>query len=162
MKRIFIALAVLLSIQTAGAQVKTPAEAKRAVESATVASQNPKKAVKVATWMKLAKAYVDAYDAPAGNAWIGAGQQELKLIMANEKPVSVEQVTLADGPYTKEVYADKNLYYNASGVLAIIEVTKPVFDDALVKAYESYLKAYEVDLKKSKFNDVVVVSFAVV
>ncbi|MBO8485960.1 MAG: hypothetical protein IAB78_06005 [Bacteroidetes bacterium] len=155
MKRIFIALAVLLSIQTAGAQVKTPAEAKRAVESATVASQNPKKAVKVATWMKLAKAYVDAYDAPAGNAWIGAGQQELKLIMANEKPVSVEQVTLADGPYTKEVYADKNLYYNASGVLAIIEVTKPVFDDALVKAYESYLKAYEVDLKKSKFNDVV-------
>ncbi|MBO8444699.1 MAG: hypothetical protein IAC23_03255 [Bacteroidetes bacterium] len=155
MKRIFIALAVLLSVQVADAQVKTPSEAKKAVESAEAASQNPKKAEKVATWMKLAKAYVDAYDAPAGNAWVGAGQQELKLLMGSEKPSATENVTLAGEPYTKEVYAEKNLYFNAAGVLSMIEVTKPVFADALDRAYNAYQSAYKVDIKHSKTKDIV-------
>ena len=44
MKRILIALAVLLTIQVADAQVtKTPAAALKAVESAKAASENPKK-----------------------------------------------------------------------------------------------------------------------
>lgn len=155
MKRILIALAVLLSVQVADAQVKTPADARKAVESAEAAAQNPKKAVKVATWMKLAKAYTDAYDAPAGNAWIGAGQQELSLLMAGEKPSSTEHVTLAGEPYTKEVYADKNFYYGQDGRLAMIEVTRPVYADALEKAYDAYIKSYEVDVKKSKTKDIV-------
>ena len=68
MKKILIALAVLLSVQVADAQVKSPADSKKAVEAAEAASQNPKKAVKVATWTKLAGAYVEAFNAPAGNA----------------------------------------------------------------------------------------------
>ncbi len=155
MKRIFIALAVLLSVQVADAQVKTPSEAKKAVEAAEAAAQNPKKAVKVATWLKLAKSYVDAYDAPAGNAWIGAGQQELKLLMGSEKPSSTENVTLAGEPFTKEVYADKNFYFNASGALAMVEVTKPVYADALDRAYKAYQEAYKVDVKQSKTKDIV-------
>ena len=47
MKRILIALAVLLSVQVADAQTKTPEVAKKAVEAADAAAQNPKKAVKV-------------------------------------------------------------------------------------------------------------------
>ena len=90
MKRIFLALAVLFSIQIADAQVKSPAEAKKAVEAAEAATQNPKKAVKPATWMKLANAYVAAYDAPVGNVWIGARKQELMFMMGGEKSVSVE------------------------------------------------------------------------
>ena len=54
MKRILIALAVLLSVQMADAQTKTPEAAKKAVEAAKEASQNEKKALKVATWLKLA------------------------------------------------------------------------------------------------------------
>ena len=66
MKRILIALAVLISVQIADAQVKSPADAKKAVESAAEATANPKKAVKPATWIKLGNAYMDAYNAPAG------------------------------------------------------------------------------------------------
>ena len=61
MKKIIIALAVLLSVQFANAQVKPAATAKKAVESAELASQDPKKAPKVATWLNLAKAYMGAY-----------------------------------------------------------------------------------------------------
>ena len=68
MKRILIALAMLAAVQVADAQVKSPDAAAKAVEKAEVASQDPKKAPKVATWTKLAQSYVDAYNAPAGNA----------------------------------------------------------------------------------------------
>ena len=101
MKRIFIALALLAGIQLADAQVKSPADAKKAVESAEAAAQNPKKAEKVATWLKLASTYMDAYNAPAGSAWVGASKQELQLLMGNDKPVSVENAVLNGEPCTK-------------------------------------------------------------
>jgi len=154
MKKIILALAVLLSVQIAADAQKSPADAKKAVESAKEAAANPKKATKVATWLKLADAYVAAYSAPAGAGWLGAGKQELQLIMANDKPVATEEVTLAGEPYTKEVYETRNYYFNANGVLSIIEVTKPVYDDALAKALEAYSEAYKVDVKASKTKDI--------
>ena len=154
MKRILIALAVLLSVQVADAQTKTPEVAKKAVEAADAAAQNPKKATKVATWLKLATSYMDAYNAPIGNAWVGASKQELSLLMAGQKPVSVENVVIEGQPFSKEVYADKELYFNQAGQLIIIKVTKPVVEDALAKAIDAYEKAYEVDVKKTKVKDI--------
>jgi hypothetical protein len=154
MKKILIALALVLSVQVAGAQVKSAADSKKAVEAAEAAAQNPKKALKPATWLKLGDAYVNAYNSPYGNAWVGAGKQELMLIMGSEKPSSTEMVELMGEPYTKEVYAEKNFYFNGAGVLAMIEVTKPVYGNALAKALDAYKKAYEVDVKHSKDKDV--------
>jgi len=154
MKKILIALAVLLSVQIADAQTKTPEAAKKAVESAKVAAENPKKAAKVATWTKLAAAYMDAYSAPAGAAWLGAGKQELQLLMGNQKPVSVENVTVGGEQLVKEVYADKDFYYNGNGQLVLIDVTKPVYENVLDLAVEAYRKAGEVDVKGSKTKDI--------
>ncbi len=154
MKRILMALAVLLTIQMADAQVKTPADAKKAVESAAEATANPKKAAKPATWLKLANAYMDAYAAPMGNGWIGANKQELTFIMGNDKPSSTQNVTLAGETYSKETYKTMNYYFNANNQLALIEVTKPVYEDALDKALEAYLEAAKVDAKGSKTKDV--------
>ena len=154
MKRILIALAVLLAVQVADAQVKTPEAAKKAVESAKAAAENPKKATKVATWTKLADSYLDAYNAPVGNAWVGATKQELALLMGNEKPVSAENVELGGQSLVKESYENKDLYFNSNGQLVMINVTKPVYEDALAQAVAAYKKAYEVDVKKSKLKDI--------
>ena len=154
MKRILIALAVLLSVQVADAQTKTPEAAKKAVESAEAAAANPKKAAKLATWTKLASAYMDAYSAPAGAAWLGASKQELQILMGNQKPFSTENVVVAGDQLVKEVYADKEFYYNVNGQLAIINVTKPVVEDVLAKAAEAYKKAGELDVKGSKSKDI--------
>ena len=154
MKRILIALAVLLSVQVADAQTKTPEAAKKAVESAEAAAANPKKAAKLATWTKLASAYMDAYSAPAGAAWLGASKQELQILMGNQKPISTENVVVAGDQLVKEVYADKEFYYNVNGQLAIINVTKPVVEDALAKAAEAYKKAGELDVKGTKSKDI--------
>ncbi len=149
MKKIFIALAVLASVQIAGAQVK-PDAAKKALDAAVEASQNAKKNTKAATWTALGKAYVTAYDAPAGNIWQGATKNDLKLVMGGENPMSTETVTVAGEQMTKEVYANKNLYFNGAGQVAVIEVTKPVAENALIKAAEAYKKAYELDPKTAK------------
>lgn len=154
MKKIFIALALVLSVQAADAQVKSPEAARKAVESAEAAAQNPKKAVKVATWLKLGDTYMDAYNAPAGSAWSGATRQELQLIMGSEKPLSSEEVVLSGEPYSKDIYQDKEMYFNQNGQLVIVNVTKPVFEDALASALGAYVKAYEVDAKQSKLKDI--------
>ncbi len=154
MKRILIALAVLLAVQTVDAQTKSPDAARKALENAQAASQNEKKATKVATWTGLAKAYLDAYNAPAGNAWLGASKQELQLIMGNQQPTSVEGVVLGGQQLVKEVYADKDMYYTEDGQLVMIDVTKPVVENALAGAVEAYKKAYAVDAKQSKIKDI--------
>ena len=155
MKRILMALAVILAVQVADAQVKTPEAAKTALDKAITASKDAKKAAKVATWTKLAAAYMDAYNAPVGSAWLGASKQELQLTMGNDKPVSSENVILGGEPAEKVVYANKDFYFNQAGQLIMINVTKPVVEDALAGALEAYAKAYEVDVKKSKMKDIV-------
>ena len=154
MKRILIALAVLLTVQVADAQVKSPAAAAKAVTSAEAASKDAKKAAKVATWVKLAQSYMDAYNAPVGNAWIGATAQELSLLMGSEKPVSETQVELNGIPYLKVSYSNKDFYYGQDLKLAMIIVTQPVVEDALAKSFEAWKKAYEVDAKQSKVKDI--------
>lgn len=154
MKKILLALAVLASMQVANAQVKSAADAKKAVEAAEAAASNEKKAIKTATWIKLGQEYVKAYDAPTGNIIPGSSKTELALMMGSEKPVSTEAVEIQGAPYTKEVYADKNLYFNANGQLAVIEVTKPVYADALEKAIAAYQKAYDLDASHAKSKDI--------
>ena len=153
MKKLMIVLALLASVQVANAQGGAAA-AKKAVDAALAASQNAKKATKVATWMKLAESYIAAYNVPSGNVWVGAAENELKLAMGNEKPVSVENVILGGAQYTKQVFENKNLYLNSNGQLEIIEVTKPVVDNALDKALDAYKKAAEVDPKATKAKEI--------
>ena len=154
MKRILTVLALVLSVQFADAQTTSPAAAKKAVEAAEAAAKDAKKATKVATWLKLATSYMDAYNAPKGSAWLGASKQELQLVMGNEKPVSSETVVLGGDPCLKEVYAGKEYYFNEAGQLVMINVTAPIYPDALAKALEAYAKAYEVDVKKTKVKDI--------
>ena len=142
MKKILLVLALIATVQFAYAQ--KPEALKKAVEKAEVEAQNPKKAAKAATWLKLGEAYLKAYDAPAGNIWIGASQQELTIALAGQKPVAQEQV----GNYLKLVYADKDVYLNEAGSVAFYEVTNPIVENALEKAVEAYKKAYELEPKK--------------
>ena len=155
MKRILIALAVLLSVQVADAQMtKSPEAAKKAVETAKVAAENPKKATKVVTWLKLANSYMDAYNAPTGNLFLNTPRVQLEQMLALKQPIAAEQVEVDGTPYIKEDHGDKYLYFDAEGVLRIIEITKPVFEDALAGALEAFAKAAEVDVKGAKTKEI--------
>ena len=153
MKKIILALAVLLSVQVADAQTKAIDAAKQAAETAKAASEDAKKATKVATWLKLADAYMAAYNAPAGSAWVGASKAELQLVL-KERPFAAEEVVVGEETLVRESYAARDYYFTPAGQLVMIVVTQPVYPDALERALEAYKKAYEVDAKKSKVKDI--------
>ena len=138
MKKILIALALLVSVQVVNAQVKSVDAVKKAVETAEADAQNPKKNTKVATWLKLATVYMDAYEAPAGNVLVNSPRAQVQIMLGNEKPSSSEVVTVDGLNFKKEVYSNKNLYFDETDVLRIIEITKPVYEDALAKALNAY------------------------
>lgn len=155
MKRIITVLALVAAMTTAlSAQVKSISAAQSAAEKAKAEVENPKKNTKVATWLKFGKAMTDAYDAPAGSGWLNANRQELQLITGNEKPLSVESVVIAGQNWEKEVYPTRNYYFNQAGQLALIEITKPIYEDALDQALNAYVKANELDVKHSKVKDI--------
>ena len=156
MKKVFIALALLASVTFANAQnVKSENAAKAALEAAQAAANNAKKATKVATWLKLASSYMDAYNAPMGTGWIGAQAQELQLVMGGQRPTSEENVVIGGTNYLKKAYASSDYYFNEAGQLAMIKVTKPIVDNALGKALDAYKNAYKNDPKGTKTADIV-------
>lgn len=155
MKKILLILALAASVQVASAQgTKNPAAVKSAYEAAKAATDDAKKNTKVATWIKLGQVSLDAYMAPLGNAWLGASKQDLSIVMANEKPLSSEEVVVNGQNFTKEVYANKTFYFGQNGQLAAIEVTKPVIEHPLDEAFSAYKKAKELDVKGQKAKDI--------
>jgi len=154
MKKVLIILALAAAFTSANAQVKSISAAQTAVQKAQADVENPKKADKYATWIKYGQALMDAYSAPAGNGWIGATKDEIRLISNNDKPIAVESVVINGHPWEKEVYDTRNYYYNANGQLGLIQVTKPIYEDALDQALAAYKKAGELDVKHSKTKDI--------
>ncbi|MCF0174773.1 MAG: hypothetical protein HUJ95_05475 [Bacteroidales bacterium] len=156
MKRIFIALAAFmtLSLGVSAQQVKSPADAAKAVDAAEKTAENPKNAAKTATWLKLAKAYKGAYDAAVGPAIKGVDKAQVSVLLGSEKPSSVTSVVVGGQPYTKEVYENRNLYFNGNNILVFIEVTKEVVENSRQKSLTAYQKAASLDPKGSKTKEI--------
>ena len=154
MKRFLIALAVLLSVQVADAQVKTPAAAKKALDAAQVAAENPKKNTKVTTWTKLASAYMDAFNAPYGNFLVNTPKAQLTQMMIYKPSANIQLVEVMGENYSMDVLGDKTLYFDGTETLRFIEVTAPVVEDPLAGALNAYVKAAEVDVKGAKKEEI--------
>lgn len=151
MKKIILAMAVLASAQLAGAQeLKDVQSALKKVESAKEAVQNPKKAAAPATWIKLGQAYMNAYSVAQGNAWVGATDADLMLVMSKIQPKSVENVEMGGQPMVKKVYETADYYFAGNGVLSMIEVTEPSAIASLDEALAAFAKAGELDDKGKK------------
>ena len=156
MKRILIALSLILSLTMVSAQPKSAADALKALTKAQTAAADAKKAAKPATWITLAKAYVDAYDQPTRNILIGTAQNEVKLFLKDQKVLSTTTKKGAETDYTVDVYADKELWYNPDGILELYRVPPPAAEGNLLgEAITALEKAREADPKGSKTKDLV-------
>ena len=157
MKKFLAIIAIAASMTAVNAQAqnnKSVAAAKSAVEKAQAATENAKQNTKAATWIKYGQTLIDAFNAPAGNAWVGMSAQELQVLGAGERPMSESEVTIGGQPMRKQVYANKNYYFNQAGQLALIEVTQPVVENALDKALDAFAKAAQLDDKGQKTKDI--------
>lgn len=155
MKKFLIAAALIFSVTIMSAQPKNAAEAQKAVDKAVANSLDAKKSAKPATWISLAKAYIDAYEQPTQNILINSSQMEMKLFLKDQKIDSTITVKGPESTYTVDCYANKNLYYNQNGVLELWIVTKPAVEGNLLELAKSALfKANELDVKGSKKENI--------
>ena len=139
------------SLQVAFAQ-KPAAEMQKNVDKALEAAKDAKKGAKPATWVKLAEAYMAAYNNPVTNITMGIDKATFQM-MNKEKPLSVSNVTIEGQPFEKMEFSNVDVYFNPAGLLAIINVTHPsVEGDALCEAAKAYTKAYELGEKAEKVD----------
>lgn len=151
MKKLFFALALVCSLQLAYAQ-KPDADMQKGIDKALAASKDAKKGAKPATWMNLGKAYMAAYANPSANVSTGIDKTTFAL-MNKEKAASVSTVTLQGAAFEKHELSHVNVYFNAAGVLTIVEVTKPsVPGDLLGEAAAAYAKAFELGAKEKEVD----------
>ena len=157
MKKFFAIIAIAAAMTAVNAQAqnaKSVAAAKAAVEKAQAAAENAKQNTKTATWLKYGQTLLDAYNAPAGNVWVGMSAQELQVLSGGERPRSESQAVVGGQPMLKQEFSNKNIYFNQAGQVALIEVTQPLADNALAKALDAYKKAAELDTKAQKTKDI--------
>lgn len=157
MKKTFLALSLLLSATFAFAEVtyKTVADAEKGLAKAKSATEDAKKALKPATWISYADALVGAYNQPLHNVLVGTPANEMKMILREQKILSTTNEKAAGSDYVVDHYADKDLFYNAAGVLEFYVITKPAVEgNLLTDAQNALLKASELDVKASKKEEI--------
>jgi len=153
MKKIMILLAMLAASQLVFAQ-KSPDAVNKAVNNAKAASADAKKAEKVATWINLGKAYMEAYAAPQLNGIAGMAKEEIQLLMTGVKPTGSTEEVIGGVAYAVDIYPSCKYYY-ANNQLQFIVTTNPyVGGDLLEEARAAYEKAAELDVKGTKTKDI--------
>ena len=131
---------------------ETQTKMEKAIEKAEATANDAKKGAKPATWVKLAEAYMAAYNNPVTNITMGIDKATFQM-MNKEKPLSVSNVTIEGQPFEKMEFSNVDVYFNPAGLLAIINVTHPsVEGDALCEAAKAYTKAYELGEKAEKVD----------
>ena len=106
--------------------------------------ENPKKAGTWEPWFKLSQAYYDIYDYPNSDVYPNAQQFEVRLLTKG-KQFTTEERVVGEQTFTVDCYEDKDVYYDANGVLQFWLVKKPLMDDALERSTKALLKAFELD-----------------
>lgn len=153
MKKILTVLAILASVYTASAQ-KSEEAVKKAVAAAQLNCENPKKADKPATWIKLAQENVKAYKEPFGKGLMMMGvSRDILQAEGTAKPIETKNEEIKGTVLTVDIYPTCKYYFN-NNALRMIKVTKTYIPTALEDAVKAYAKAAEVDPKGTKTEEI--------
>ena len=146
MKRLVILMVVAAMAMPISAQnlSKKEADLIKYATNLETSLENPKKAGTWEPWLKLSQAYYDIYDYPNSDVYPNAQRYEVQLL-GKGKQFTTEERTVGDQTFTVDCYADKDIYYDANGVVQFWLVKKPLMEDALAKSSDALLKAYNLD-----------------
>lgn len=153
MKKLILALsAVALLGMAAQAQDFNKEALLQKIAKNEAAAADAKKSTKAATWINLAKSYIDAAIQPTKGLYLGGDSNsmllDLQVMALLGEPNSIEEVVVNDTPMTAMVYDYVTVYSSESQVTGWKQ-TATVFDGAVEKALEALDKAYELDPKQA-------------
>jgi len=126
---------------------KAKYESKMAKSNAEIV--DAKKSLDPKTWISRAELYTEMYELPVKNIMLGMLQLQVKTAMKSERS-QTDNAELQGSTYDVLKYPFVTLYFDKIGILTFWDITAPVTDDPLFVAREAYIKAYELDAKKSQ------------
>ena len=117
------------------------------IEKSNATIQDPKKNAKPDAWIARAELFMDVFDAQIYRAYPGMDMKTFSLLIG--KPTEQTQ-EVVEGITVDKFVMDRAEFYFANGSLDHWPVTKPVVENPLEVAYESLIKAIELDASKKK------------
>ncbi len=145
---ILVAAAIVAYAPQASAQVKVDvAGFKAKIEKSDADIANSKRNTRSATWLDRGKLFVDAYSAPVNGIYVNMDAPSAAILFG--KPQAVGEQQIGATTYTRQTFATLDAFFakDAAGVDRVVFYvpTLEITDNALAKATEAYLKAYELD-----------------
>ncbi len=119
---------------------------KTAIAKSDAEIANAKKATKAATWVKRGKTFVEVDGKPVSGIYMSMPEDVLKMTYGDATP-AVESISGKD--YTVYTYEPLKAYL-LNGVVDFFVPLIVADPAALDKAYEAFVKAYEMDTKTAK------------
>lgn len=151
MRRLSMLFVAVLAVSSfATAQVKFDAEGvKKKMAAADEDIQNPKKNTKAATWINRGNAYYQAEIAPTAGIYKGMTEPDANLLCG--KPSETKTATVNGANYTVLVYDNFDLYIpEGQTQVAFWKQKTSAVENGLDVAYDSYMKAAELDPKSAE------------
>ncbi|MFI3333300.1 MAG: tetratricopeptide repeat protein [Rikenellaceae bacterium] len=153
MKKIIMIVAAMLTL-TAPATMAQKISAdsyKSKIEKSNEAIQNEKKAAKASTWITRGNAYLDALQAPTENLFAGMDVAMLKITCGEPKTSATEEIK---GTTYETLGYNYFTAYILDGKVVGWKNKKEILKGSGDVAYESFVKAYELDPNQaSKIKD---------
>lgn len=115
------------------------------------AAADAKKSTKAATWINLAKSYIDAAIEPTKGLYLSDGGDallDIQVMAMYGEPKSVQEIVLDTTPLTAMNY-DYVTVYSLNSQVTGWKQTADVVDGAVEKALSALDKAYELDPKQA-------------
>lgn len=122
------------------------------IEKSNSEIADAKKSVKVNTWITRGGLYAEVYESQLLNAYPGMDMQTFGLIIG--KPLQQTQEDV-DGVAVDKYTMERINFFFVNGKLDHWEVTKPLVENPLDIAFESYNKAIELDNGGKKTKKIV-------
>jgi len=148
MKKILFVLCLFCAIQLTAQTAKEKEKFLSKIADSDQAIADPKKGIEPKTWVSRAELFTDIYDAPRKNLLPGIVLMQVKVALKEEKS-KTDHVVIDGANYEVLQYPGRDLYFNEQGTLAFWDIKDIVVENPLLKAYEAYVKAAELDTKSS-------------
>ncbi len=152
MKKLILALsAVALLGMAAQAQDFNKEALLQKIAKNEAAAADAKKSTKAATWINLAKSYIDAAIEPTKGLYLSDGGDallDIQVMAMYGEPDSIQEIVLDTTPLTAMHY-DYVTVYSLNSQVTGWKQTADVVDGAVEKALSALDKAYELDPKQA-------------
>jgi tetratricopeptide (TPR) repeat protein len=143
MKRLLIAVLLLLSVNAAFAQ-----KYEKKIAASDKSIGDPKKGINPKTWISRGELFYEIAVAPVEFLSVGMNEESYNLVMSGLEDVTAKATreTVGDKKYLVHIFDDKKVYFDKS-IIQFWDILKYEAPNPWQTSYEAFIKAKNLDTK---------------